>query len=117
MQKLEINIKPIEGHENASVIHFSGDFDGSAKENLTEVQAFIDSAKENIGIILDFSNLNYLNSYAIGYLVEWHNHISQISGKIFIAGTNKNVEDIFAILGISNLFKVFPDVNTATMEL
>lgn len=117
MQKLNINIEAIDSYPNSHIIHFDGDFDGSAKENLTEIQSFVDSCDSKVSLIFDFSKLNYLNSYAIGHLVAWHNHLSKIGGKIVIAGTNKNVEDIFAILGIANLFKIFPDISAATAAL
>ncbi|MBU0528924.1 STAS domain-containing protein, partial [bacterium] len=112
-----INIEPLEGYNNTHIVHFDGDFDGSAKENLTEIQGFMDSCESSTSLIFDFSKLNYLNSYAIGHLVAWHNHLSKNAGRIYIAGTNKNVEDIFAILGISNLFKIFADVEAAKAAL
>jgi anti-anti-sigma factor len=113
MQKLNITIEPIPDKPNAHIVHFDGDFDGYAKENLVDIQKFVDESKEGTTLLFDFSKLNYLNSYAIGHLVSWHNHVSKTGGKILIAGTNKNVEDIFAILGIGNLFKIYTDVEAA----
>ena len=114
MKKLNTTIEDLEGHSNVHIIHFDGDFDGYAKENIVDIQKFIDKCTSGNTLIFDFSKLNYLNSYAIGHLVAWHNAVSKVGGKIIIAGTNKNVEDIFAILGISNLFKIYPDLNAAT---
>ena len=113
MKKLNINIEEYPEHPNCYIVHFDGDFDGYAKENLVDIQKFVDESKEGATLLFDFSKLNYLNSYAIGHLVAWHNHLSKMGGKILIAGTNKNVEDIFAILGISNLFNVYPDLESA----
>ncbi len=117
MEKLNISIEALSDKTNAHVIHFDGDFDGYAKENLTDVQKFVDESKDGTTLLFDFNKLNYLNSYAIGHLVAWHNHVSKTGGKILIAGTNKNVEDIFAILGIGNLFKIYSDLETAKGEL
>ena len=117
MKKLVITIEEVKEKPNSHIISFDGDFDGAAKENLTEIQGFVDGATQNTSLIFDFSKLNYLNSYAIGYLVSWHKIINQKGGKIHISGTNKNVEDIFAILGISSLFKIFPDMTSAMAEL
>jgi anti-anti-sigma factor len=113
VKKLNITIDELPEKPNAHIVHFDGDFDGYAKENLTDIQKFIDESKDGITLLFDFNKLNYLNSYAIGHLVAWHNHVSKGGGKIIIAGTNKNVEDIFAILGIGNLFKIYPDLETA----
>lgn len=113
MQKLTITIDNLPEIPNANIVHFEGDFDGYAKENLVEIQSYIDNCKPGSVLVFDFAKLNYLNSYAIGHLVAWHNHINKIGGKILMVGTNKNVEDIFAILGISNLFKIFPTLDAA----
>jgi anti-anti-sigma factor len=117
MKKLNISIEAMADMPNNHIIHFDGDFDGYAKENLTDIQTFVDGCPAGSILVFDFAKLNYLNSYAIGHLVAWHNHLSRMGGKIVIAGTNKNVEDIFAILGISNLFKIFPDLPTAMASL
>ena len=117
MKKLNINFEEYPDHPNSYLVHFDGDFDGYAKENLVDIQKFVDGCKENTILLFDFSKLNYLNSYAIGHLVAWHNHLTKTGGKILIAGTNKNVEDIFAILGISNLFDVYPDLESAKKSI
>jgi anti-anti-sigma factor len=113
MKKLKITIDQYTDKPNAYIVNFDGDFDGYAKENLTEMQKFVDECMGGATLLFDFNKLNYLNSYAIGHLVAWHNHISKTGGKILIVGTNKNVEDIFSILGINNLFKIYPDLETA----
>lgn len=117
MKKLNVSIEAFADKPNAHIAHFEGDFDGYAKENITDIQKFVDESADGTILLFDFNKLNYLNSYAIGHLVAWHNHVSKTGGKIVIAGTNKNVEDIFAILGIGNLFKIYPDLDTAKGEL
>lgn len=125
MQVLNVVLEPYAELPQAYIAHFEGDFDGgaygeggAAKSNsLTDLQAFIDSAPAKLTLILDFSKLNFLNSYAIGHLVSWHQHLSALGGTLSIVGTNKNVEDIFAIVGISKLFKIFPDLAAATSAL
>lgn len=113
MQKLTVSIKPHNAKPNVGIITFEGDFDGYAKENIVDVQKMIDESKPGTTLIFDFAKLNFLNSYAIGHLVAWHNHLVKNGGKIMIASLNKNVEDIFGILGIASLFKIFPDVASA----
>lgn len=116
MQKLKVTIAA-SAHPNTTLITFEGDFDGYAKENITDIQKKVDESKANENLILDFSKLNFLNSYAIGHLVAWHNHITKGGGKILIVGLNKNVEEIFSILGINSIFKSFADVASAEAAL
>lgn len=109
---LEKNIEP-----NIHIAHLEGAFDGSVKEPLIELEGLINSSPNNTKVVLDLKGLSYLNSYAIGQLVAWHNHLVKIEGQILLAAPSKNVEDIFNILGISALFKIFPDVQTAMESL
>ena len=113
MRNLKINIEQISEKQSSYTISFDGDFDGSAKENLTQVQSLIDSTSENTNLILDFTKLHYMNSYGIGQLVNWHNILNEKGGKIIIACANKNIKDIFAILGINELFETYPDMTSA----
>jgi len=113
MQKLNITIDKNPSLKNAHIVHFEGAFDGSMKEPLAPLEALIQKASAGTNVIFDFKQLDYLNSYAIGQLVAWQNHLIKAKGQIIIAALNKNVEDILSILGISNLFKIFPDIDSA----
>jgi anti-anti-sigma factor len=117
MQKLTITIEKNPDLNNVHVAHFEGAFDGSIKESLVELESLIQKAENGTTIVFDFKKLDYLNSYAIGQLVAWQNHLIKMQGQIIIAALNKNVEDILSILGISNLFKIFPDVDSALNSL
>jgi len=116
MQKLEISLEKNVAN-NTHVAHLSGAFDGSVKEPLAELEGLINSCPARSKVVLDLKDLSYLNSYAIGQLVAWHNHLVKIEGQIILAAPSKNVEDIFNILGISALFKIFPDTQAALESL
>jgi len=113
MQKLIITIEKNPDIKNVHIVHFEGAFDGSMKEPLAKLESLIQTAEKGTNVIFDFKQLDYLNSYAIGQLVAWQNHLIKTDGQIIIAALNKNVEDILSILGISNLFKIFPDIDSA----
>ncbi len=117
MQKLTVTINDYPDIPNSKIITFDGDFDGYAKENIVDLQKSVDECAANTILIFDFSKLNYLNSYAIGQLVSWHNVVKTKGGKIFIVGTNKNVEDIFSVLGINNIFKAYPTIEALKQDL
>ena len=116
-QKLNITIEKNPELENVYIVHFQGAFDGSIKEPLAELEKLIQEATSKTNMVFDLKDLDYLNSYAIGQIVTWHNHLVKNEGTILVAGPSKNVEDIFNIIGISNLFKIFPDVESAASSL
>lgn len=101
---------------NTYVVHFEGAFDGHIKEPTAEMEKMI-MEQEGLTLVFDFEKLSFLNSYAIGQLVAWHNHMMNTQSKIIIAAPAKNVEDIFNIVGITNMFKIFPDVQSSIDSL
>ena len=117
MQKLSVQINKDAQIENTSIVSFVGDFDGAAKESITELEAYVATSTDGANLIFDFTSLNYLNSFAIGQLVEWHNVLNTKKGKILIVGANKNVEDIFTILGIASIFQIYPTMELAKQSL
>ncbi len=117
MQKLTVSLINYPEIENTQIAYFEGDFDGAAKDDITDLQSAVDSCTTGFTMILDFSKLNYLNSFAIGQLVAWHNVINAKQGKILIVGTNKNVEDIFTVLGINTIFKTYPTLEAAKADI
>ncbi|MBN2095885.1 STAS domain-containing protein [Candidatus Peregrinibacteria bacterium] len=117
MQALEITIEPVTSLQNTHAAHFQGAFDGGVKEPLEGIEKLIMGSTEKMIVIFDFKSLDYLNSYAIGQLVAWHNHLVKKGGQLIIASPSKNVEDIFNIVGISTMLKIFPDVESAVASL
>lgn len=96
---------------NSQLVYFEGDFDGYSEETIAELQGVVDQAGSGSILIFEFSKLNYLNSFAIGQLVAWRNTMNTKEGKIVIVGINKNIQDIFSVLGIESVFKTY-----ATLE-
>ena len=117
MSKLAITISDISEIPNTKMISFDGDFDGYSKENIDEIQKIIDECTPNSALIFEFSKLNYLNSFAIGQIINWHQIANTKNSDIYIVGTNKNVEDIFSVLGIKNILKIFPDIEALKADL
>lgn len=107
MQKLSLNITDYPDIPNSKLVYFEGDFDGYAEETIAELQSEIDQTGPGSILIFEFSKLNYLNSFAIGQLVSWHNTMNTRQGKIMIVGINKNIQDIFSVLGIESVFKTY----------
>ena len=107
MQKLTLTITDYPDIPNSKLVYFEGDFDGYAEATIADLQVVVDQAGPESILIFDFSKLNYLNSFAIGQLVAWHNAMSTKQGKILIVGINKNIQDIFSVLGIESVFKTY----------
>ncbi len=111
MQKLTLTITDYPDLPNTKLVFFDGDFDGYSEETIAGLQDEVDKSDPESRMIFDFSDLNYLNSFAIGQLVAWHNIMDTKHGKILIVGINKNIQDIFSVLGIESVFKIYSSLD------
>jgi len=57
-------------------------------------------------LIIDLSDVTYLNSTAIGVLVSAHTSYSRKGWKIKLCGVNKNINNIFVITKLTLVFDV-----------
>ena len=58
-------------------------------------------------LIIDLSNVTYVNSTAIGVLVSAHTTYTRSGWHIRICGMNKNINNIFVITKLTLVFEVF----------
>jgi anti-sigma B factor antagonist len=68
------------------------------------VAGFVD--REYQKLIIDLSDVTYLNSTAIGVLVSAHTSYSRKGWKIKLCGVNKNINNIFVITKLTLVFDV-----------
>lgn len=113
MQPLKITIVPDSNSVNLQIVHFEGDFDGSAPENLVELQKLVEECQADMHLIFDFSGLNYLNSFALSQMVSWQKAVGAKKGQIVISGPNDHIKDIFMVLGVDTIFQTFGTVDEA----
>lgn len=64
-------------------------------------------------IILDCSELQYLNSSALGVLLDAHSLATKRHGDLKILNLPREIEKTFEILGFTNYFQIFSDENKA----
>jgi len=68
------------------------------------VAGFVD--RDYHKLIIDLSNVTYLNSTAIGVLVSAHTTYTRKGWQIKVCGINKNINNIFVITKLTLVFDV-----------
>lgn len=68
-------------------------------------------------IVLDCSELNYINSTAIGVLVSRMHHLHRLQGELALAALRPRVERILTLVGGRRLFLIFESVSEAVARL
>jgi stage II sporulation protein AA (anti-sigma F factor antagonist) len=90
---------------------FSGEFDKSAlSENKLEINKTINEF-EGKTVIFDFTDLNYINSESIGYLIQLNGYLGSVDKKFVLIGVKKNVKDILNAIGIFEIIPVFSSLD------
>ncbi|MCG8405777.1 MAG: STAS domain-containing protein [Phycisphaerales bacterium] len=60
-------------------------------------------------LVLDFSNVKFLASQALGVLLTLHKKCQAIKGNMVLCGLRKDLMKVFSITNLDKIFKFFPD--------
>jgi anti-sigma B factor antagonist len=105
------------GDGNVVILEPKGSFIGGNETD--ELKEILKKTLTNgiINIVIDFSNVSYLNSSAIGVLVVAHNEFKGKNGKMVFCNINKNIDNIFVVTKLTSLFSVEETRDEAIMAL
>lgn len=64
-------------------------------------------------IILDFSNVKFLSSQALGVLLTMHKKVAAIKGTLVLSALRQELMKVFTITSLDKIFKFFPNDEAA----
>ena len=114
MAKENLQVTATDGaREGQRVLHFKGSL------NIQTVFTFQDAMKKETGplIVLDFSDVEYIDSAGLGALVAAHVGAQRAMRKLAFAGMNKQVTALMDMTHVSTLFKTYPTIKDAEAAL
>ncbi len=100
----DIQIVPedVAGRSDAKIIHCSGSLDATNIQAVSDqIVSLINSGVCNI--IADFGQLKYLNSTALGNIIDYNKKAQAKGGKFILADVTDNVYEIFDIVGATSI--------------
>lgn len=99
------NVSSIEEKNGISIIHIQGRLDvGTAPSFDKFLKQLIGEGRNRL--IVEMSGLEYISSAGIGVFVSCKQAASKQGGDVGIAGMQKNVYQVFDLLGFSKVFKI-----------
>lgn len=110
--RLNLTIGETDAAHGIQSVKFDGEFDKAGHE---EIRGRLEKCVEDFALkslIFDFSQLKFINSEGIGYLMELHAHLVKRGRQLVIIGTNEHVKDVFETIGLTAVIKTFPDLNS-----
>jgi len=64
-------------------------------------------------LVVDLSRVSYIDSSGLAVLIEAMQNVAQYDGKFALAGLQDSVRPIFEIARLDQVFRIFPDVDSA----
>lgn len=90
------------------IVKLSGDIDHYSSEKIKR-QIYLNTSKFVRKMIIDLSNVEFMDSSGIGMILGRYKEIEERKGKIAITGVKGNMERIF---NMSGLYKIINKYNT-----
>jgi anti-anti-sigma factor len=89
---------------------------GRLDHNLTpqlekELRQLIDEG--NTRLIVDLTEVHYINSGGLRCLVSAWRAARQQQGNVSLCGLNNRLQEVFGMVGFDKVFQIFPDCNSA----
>jgi anti-sigma B factor antagonist len=69
--------------------------------------------KKPAKLVVDMSRVTYIDSSGLAVLIEAMQSVEEYGGIFAIAGLQETVRSIFEIARLDQVFRIFPDVNSA----
>lgn len=105
-------------NKKVKIIKFSGQLDESnVDENAKKIYKLIEQSPDNLFLIFDLAELEYMNSKSIGYLTDWYGRITGKKGKVAIARARENILDILQVVGLTQLIHCYPTLEEAKLAV
>lgn len=96
----------------SNVIPLEGEIDLHVSPRLAlTLNAAVKGKPRNL--VVDMGNVSYIDSSGLAVLIEAMQNVEKYGGKFALAGLQENVKPIFAIARLDQVFRIFPDVDSA----
>lgn len=121
MSDITIAVSDIAGsdpNKTLKLVQFTGQLDETnVDEKAKIVYDLIESVPKGLYMILDFTNLEYMNSKSVGYLTDWFTKVSEKGGGMVVAASRPNIVDILEVVGLTQIIKFVASVDEAKVAV
>lgn len=116
--RITIEDLPNDANKNIKVIHIGGQLDESnVDEKIQEIYKLLEANPQNLSLVFDLENLEYMNSKSIGYLTDIYGKVTEGGGKVALAKARPNIADILQVVGLTQLIQSFDSIDAAKAAL
>lgn len=109
-------VASVRRNDDLIIIDMDGDIDSFADEALENAYSAAEAAGDG-AILLNFSNVGYINSTGIALIVGMLARARKSHRKLMTAGLTPHYEEIFNITRLSDFMDMYPDEESARNEI
>ncbi len=105
----------VEDHGEVTVVNFI-DRKILDEQNIAKIGEDLFSLIDELGrkkVLLNFSNVEYLSSAALGKFITLNKKVQQAGGKLVMCNINPDIIEVFEITRLDRLFNIQRDEQTA----
>ena len=103
-------------HPKAAVFHVKGRIDAASSPEL-ERKVLLGLDRGVRHLVMDFSDLEYINSVGLRILVMSYQRLHPRGGQVMVCGVRDYIAEIFDISGYNRIFTMCPDIRQAMQAL
>lgn len=103
-------------HPAAAIFQVKGRLDATSTPEL-EKKVLLSLEKGVRHLVMDFSELEYINSAGLRILVMVYQRLNPRGGRVIICGVRDYIAEIFDISGYNRIFSMQSDMRVALREL
>jgi anti-sigma B factor antagonist len=98
--------------DQSNVLPLEGEIDLHVSPNLSaSLQMMVEKKPKQL--IVDLARVSYIDSSGLAALIEGMQNVQQYGGTFALASLQEPVRTIFEIARLDQVFRIYPDVNTA----
>lgn len=95
------------------VLRLSGQFTGGDESEMFSERIALASTKGSVRIVVDMSEVAYMNSSFIGSLLAAQTSIGRRGGHVVLSGVPEDLMKILRVTRLDNVFTIFADSDSA----
>jgi len=114
---VQITANPAPGNPSVKIVNITGELDESNLPTLEGVVEPLIQDQNNRILILNLNGLDFMSSKIIGYMASVYNRLNADGRQIALAGCNKTINDILAIVGLNQMIACYTGLDDALNQL
>ncbi len=86
--------------------------EGNIQQIGEQLNALVES-RDDLRLLIDFSNVDHLSSAALGTLITVRNRVSERGGQLRLSNIGAQIYEVFIITKLNKIFEIYPSDDEA----